>query len=320
MRVLVTGGAGFIGSHLIEQLLREPDATHVRAADNFSTGNRKNIEAFLPRAELVEGDLLDGAVRDRAPGRVDVVFHEAAIPSVPRSVEDPLEARRNGAHLTALSLEGARRAGVRRLVFASSSSAYGDSPVLPKHEELPPRPLSPYAATKVACEQYVRSYARCYPLDTVSPRYFNVFGPRQDPSSPYSGVIARFCLAFCRGGGLSIYGDGEQSRDFTPVANVVRANLLPARHPRPLQGEIFNVGTGARTSLNALVAAPNDITGQQRRAEHLGGRPGDVRHSLADISKARKVLGYEPTVSLREGLVRTLAWYRDGVAAPAVRT
>jgi UDP-glucose 4-epimerase len=315
MRVLITGGAGFIGSHLVEQLLHEPGVALVRVADNFSTGARTNLEPFLDRIELIEGDLALDQVRETAVRGVDVIFHEAAIPSVPRSVEDPLEAHRNGAQVTALLAESARRAGVRRLVFAASSSAYGDSPHLPKHEDLAPTPLSPYAATKVACEQILCAYARCYPIDTVSLRYFNIFGPRQDPSSPYSGVIARFCTAFCRGDPLTIFGDGEQSRDFTYVANVVRANLLAARHPGRLQGEVFNVGAGERTSLNELVAVLNGITGQHRIPEYQPARAGDVRHSLADVRKAEAGLGYRPIVSLREGLIETLAWYRATLPA-----
>ena len=314
MRALVTGGAGFIGSHLVEQLLQAPDVTAVRAADNFSTGDRRNLEPFLRRIELIEGDLLDERTREEAVQGVDVVFHEAAIPSVPRSVENPLESHYNGAHLTALLLDSARRAGVKRLVFAASSSAYGDTAHLPKHEELPPNPLSPYAATKVACEQYLRAYAHCYAIDTVSLRYFNIFGPRQNPSSPYSGVIARFCTAFCRGDRLTIFGDGEQSRDFTYVANAVRANLLAARHSGPLRGEVFNVGVGERISLNKLVATLSEISGAQRQVDYAPMRDGDVRHSLADVSKAQRILGYVPEISLREGLERTLAWYRQVLA------
>lgn len=311
MKALVTGGAGFIGSHLIEQLLREPDIEHVRAIDNFSTGRLQNIEPFRSRIEFLEGNLLDDEIREQAVHGMDVVFHQAAIPSVPRSIDDPFAAHLNGVHATVLLLESARRAGVRRLVFAGSSSAYGETPRLPKHEGMPPQPLSPYAATKVACEQYLRVYALCYPLDTVCLRYFNVFGPRQDPFSPYSGVIARFCLAFCRGSGLTIFGDGKQSRDFTYVANVVRANLLAARYSGRLQGEIFNIAAGERTSLNQLVAILNEITDQARRPEYQPKRTADILHSLADIGKAREVLKYSPSVSLQEGLVRTLAWYQS---------
>ncbi len=311
MKVLITGGAGFIGSHLVEQLLREPGVEHIRVVDNFATGKRKNLEPFASQIELIEGDLLDDATRAHAVRDINVIFHEAAIPSVPRSVQQPVGAHMNGAHATVLLLDSARQAGVRRLVFAGSSSAYGDTPRLPKSEDMPPNPLSPYAATKVACEQYLRAFARCYPMDTVCLRYFNVFGPRQDPSSPYSGVIARFCLAFCGGGSMTIFGDGEQSRDFTYVANVVQANLLAAFHPDPLQGEIFNVGAGERTSLNQLVASLNEITGQDRQVEYKPDRPGDVRHSLADIGKARSILKYRPVVTFRAGLEQTLEWYRN---------
>jgi UDP-glucose 4-epimerase len=310
MKVLVTGAAGFIGGHLVEQLLGEPDVDLVRGVDNLSGGTRANVEPFLGRFEFLEGDLLDESVREEAVSGVDVILHEAAIPSVPRSIEQPLAAHLNGAHLTVLLLESARRAGVRRVVFAGSSSAYGETPRLPKSEEMPPDPLSPYAATKVACEQYLRAYARCYALDTVTLRYFNVFGPRQNPSSPYSGVIARFCQAFSRGGRITIFGDGEQTRDFTYVANAVRANLIAARHQQRLGGEVFNVAAGEQTSLNGLVRLLNEITGRQLRPDYQPGRPGDVRHSLADVRKAREVLGYEPLVSVREGLHRTLAWYR----------
>jgi UDP-glucose 4-epimerase len=315
MKVLVTGAAGFIGSHLIEHLLHEPDIELVRGVDNFSTGRRKNIEPFLSKMEWIEGDLLDNKVRAQAIQGIDIVFHQAAIPSVPRSVERPVETHLNGAHLTVLLLESARQAGVRRLVFAGSSSAYGDTPQLPKKEEMAPNPLSPYAATKVACEQYVRAYARCYLLDTVILRYFNVFGPRQDPFSTYSGVIARFCQAFCRGDRLNIFGDGEQSRDFTYVSNVVHANLLAARHPVPLQGDVFNIAAGERTSLNGLVALLSKITGEKRQAEHQAERTGDVRHSLADIRKAQEILNYRPSVTLQQGLVHTLAWYRQALLA-----
>jgi UDP-glucose 4-epimerase len=310
VKVLVTGGAGFIGSHLVERLLGEPDVGLVRAVDSLTTGKRENVEPLLDRAEYVEGDLLDAEVRERAVRGVDVVFHQAAIPSVPRSVANPLEAHRNGAHLTALLLESARLAGVRRFVLAASSSCYGDTETLPKHEAMAPNPLSPYAATKVACEQYVKAYARCYAMDAVSLRYFNVFGPRQDPSSPYSGVIARFCLAFCKGERPVIFGDGTQTRDFTYVSNVVDANLRAARHPGRLGGEVFNVGAGVQTSLAELVALFNEITGQDLRPIHEPARAGDVLHSLADVGKIERTLGYRPAVSLREGLGRTLAWYR----------
>ncbi len=315
MKALVTGAAGFIGSHLVEQLLNQPDVELIKAVDNFATGTWKNLKPFLSRIEFIKGDLLDDGIRGRALEGIDVVFHEAAIPSVNRSVEQPLAAHINGAHLPILLLERARQAGARRVVFASSSSAYGDTPRLPKRETMPANPLSPYAATKVACEQYLHAYARCYPLDTVSLRYFNVFGPRQDPSSSYSGVMARFCRAVCRQEPLIIFGDGEQSRDFTYVANVVHANLLAARHPQSFRGDVFNVGAGERHSLNQLVAQLNEITGHESQVEYQVERAGDVRHSLADIGRARQVLGYRPQVSFREGLAQTLSWYRQETKA-----
>lgn len=319
MRVLVTGGAGFIGSHLIQHLVQQSDVTLVRAVDNLSTGRLQNIEPLRSRIEFVQGDLLDEATREQCVRGIDVIFHEAAIPSVPRSVKTPLDSHRHGAHLTVQLLESARMAGVRRFIFAASSSAYGDTVVLPKREDMPPNPLSPYAATKLACEQYLRAYGRCYALDTVSLRYFNIFGPRQDPNSPYSGVIARFCRAYCTGEPLIIFGSGEQSRDFTYIENAVQANLLAARHPGRLSGDIFNVGAGEQTSLNHLVTVLNEITGQSRRAEHHAERPGDVRHSLADVSKGRAILGYSPNVSLKQGLFTTLAWYRESVGSPVAR-
>jgi UDP-glucose 4-epimerase len=314
MKVLVTGGAGFIGSHLVERLVGEPDVQSVRVVDNFSTGDCQNLQPFMSRIELIEGNLVETDVRERAVRGIDVIFHEAAIPSVTRSVEHPAETHWNGAHLTMGLLESARRSGVRRLVFAASSSSYGETPELPKHEDMPPRPLSPYAATKVACEQYVRAYAKCYALDTVSLRYFNVFGPRQSASSPYSGVLARFSEAFCRKKTLTIFGDGEQSRDFTYVTNVVHANLLAARCPKPLGGDVLNIGAGQRTTLNEVITILNEITGERRKPEYQPGRVGDVRHSLASIERARQVLGFRPFVSLREGLVQTLAWYANSAA------
>jgi nucleoside-diphosphate-sugar epimerase len=313
MRVLVTGGAGFIGSHLIENFLKEPDISFIRVVDNYFTGKRENLEPFLSHIECIEGDLLQDTVREQVVQGIDVIFHEAAIPSVSRSVEAPIEAHANGSHLTVLLLESARRAGVRRVVFAGSSSVYGDTLQLPKSEDMLPTPLSPYAATKLACELYAHAFARCYPIDTVTLRYFNVFGPRQDPSSPYSGVIARFCLAFCRNEPLTVYGDGEQTRDFTYVANVVRANLLAARHPDRLGGDVFNIGTGERISLNGLIELLNEITHQQQQVRYQSKRPGDVQNSLADIRKARDRLQYRPLISIREGLSQTLAWYRASV-------
>lgn len=311
MNILVTGGAGFIGSHIVEHLIHQPDIQTIRIADNFVTGRLDNLAPFLSRVQIISGDLTDPEVCCEAVDHIDVVLHQAAIPSVPRSVENPLVSHFHGVHLTINLLDAARRAGVRRFVMAGSSSAYGDIDILPKHEDMIPKPLSPYAATKIACEQYAYAFARCYSIDTVSLRYFNVFGPRQDPNSPYSGVVARFCTAFCNNAKITVYGDGEQSRDFTYVANVVQANLLAARHPEPFYGQIFNIGAGARTSLNKLIQELECISGRSLEVVYLPARAGDVRHSLADIQKANSILRYHPTFSLREGLNQTLSWYRS---------
>jgi len=321
MNFLVTGGAGFIGSHIVEQLLKEraaglPGSVGViRVVDNLSTGHIENISPFQGQIEFTQGDLLDDAVRERAVQGVDVILHQAAIPSVPRSVDRPVESHFHNAHVTLLLLDSARRSGVKRLVYAGSSSAYGDSERLPKVETMVPQPLSPYAASKLASEYYCSVFARCYGLDTAVLRYFNVFGPRQDPNSPYSGVIARFCMAYCRKEAITIFGDGEQSRDFTYVANAVQANLLAARAAENLQGGIFNVGCGERCSLNDMVRILNELTGSTIVPTYAQTRPGDVKHSLADITRAQTILGYRPAVRFREGLALTLAWYRQGAAA-----
>lgn len=303
-RILVTGGAGFIGSHLVEALLAQ--GRPVRVLDNLATGSRANL-AHLDGYEWVEGDLLDYETCRAACEGVAGVLHEAAIPSVPRSVEDPLGSFRSGPAATTNILEAARRAGVVRFVFAASSSAYGDTEELPKHEAMLPKPLSPYAAGKLAGEYSVRVYAETMGLDGISLRYFNVFGPRQDPSSPYSGVISLFNRAMSRGDRPIIYGDGGQTRDFTYVANVVRANLLALDAPGPLRGEVVNVGTGAQVSLLDLVAAINRLLGRSIEPEFRPGRAGDVRHSLASLDRVRAVLGYEPSVDFEEGLKLTLA-------------
>lgn len=308
MQVLVTGGAGFIGSHLVERLLTE--GAKVRVLDNLSTGHAENLTSFRERIEFISADLLDDDARRRAVEGVEVIFHQAAIPSVPRSVANPIESHLNGAHATLLLLESARQLRVRRLVFAASSSAYGEKEILPKDEAMIPDPISPYAATKVASEYYLRAFARCYDLDTVSLRYFNIFGPRQDPTSPYSGVIARFCRSFVDDQTLTIFGDGEQSRDFTYVTNAVEANWRAATATGRLDGEVFNVGCGERVTLNRMLETLNDLTGQRRRATYAPSRAGDVRHSLADLRRIRERLGYRPVVSFKEGLARTLEWYR----------
>ncbi|WP_435022661.1 SDR family oxidoreductase (plasmid) [Tundrisphaera sp. TA3] len=303
-RVLVTGGAGFIGSHLVEALISR--GTPVRVIDNLATGRRSNLAHLGDGFEWVEGDLSDLAACESAMSGVDAVLHQAAIPSVPRSVAEPIESHASGPTATLNVLEAARRAGVRRVVFAASSSAYGETAELPKHEGMVPDPLSPYAAGKLAGEHYIRVYARTMGVDGVSLRYFNVFGPRQDPSSPYSGVISLFSKAMAEGRAPIIYGDGGQTRDFTYVANVVEANLRALDFPGKLGGAAINVGTGRRISLLDLVAAINDSLGTDLVPEFRPDRPGDVRDSQASLDRARALIGYEPIVDFEEGLRRTL--------------
>ena len=304
-RVLVTGGAGFIGSHLVEALLAEGHA--VRVLDDLSTGRASNLDAVRDRIEFIEAGAADFEACERATEGVAYVFHEAAIPSVPRSVAEPLQSHESGPTATLNVLEASRRAGVRRVMFAASSSAYGETETLPKVETIVPDPLSPYAAGKLAGEHYVRVYARTMGLDGVSLRYFNVFGPRQDPSSPYSGVISLFLKAMSRGERPRIYGDGLQTRDFTYVEDVVRANLLAMRREAPLGGRALNVGGGRRVSLLDLVAALNAILGTALEPEFLPARAGDVRDSLAGLDLVAEELGYRPAVDFAEGLRRTAA-------------
>jgi nucleoside-diphosphate-sugar epimerase len=304
---LVTGGAGFIGSHLAEELVRRGE--HVRIVDNLSTGKRQNI-AHLTSVEFVEGDLTDVEVAKRAVSGVDYVLHQAAIPSVPRSVQDPVASNRANIDASLDVLVAARDAGVKRLVYAGSSSAYGDTPTLPKVETMATAPLSPYALQKLVGEQYGQMFTRLYGLETVSIRYFNVFGPRQDPSSPYSGVISLFISALCDGRQPTIYGDGEHTRDFTYVANVVDG-VLRACTAAGASGEVINVATGGRISLNTLFTTIRGLVDARVTPIYAAPRQGDVKDSQADISKARRILGYEPIVSFEEGLARTVAWYRD---------
>jgi UDP-N-acetylglucosamine/UDP-N-acetyl-alpha-D-glucosaminouronate 4-epimerase len=306
-RWLVTGGAGFIGSHLAETLIGKGET--VRVADSFITGHRRNLAAIGDRIELVEGDLADPAIAARAVSGMDYVLHQAAIPSVPRSVRDPATSNRANVDATLQVLLAARDASVQRVVYAASSSAYGDTPTLPKHEGMPTRPLSPYALQKLVGEQYMQLFTSLYGLETVSIRYFNVFGPRQDPSSPYSGVIALFVTALLAGKPPTITGDGGQTRDFTYVANVVDGVLRAAAAPNAA-GEVINVATGRQISITELARTLGDIIGVKTPPVHIESRPGDVRHSLADISKAKAILGYEPTVGLEEGLRRTVDWYK----------
>ncbi len=308
MRILVTGGAGFIGSHLTEALVRQ--GHRVRVLDDLSSGRTENLRGVRGDLELRRGDCSDPATARRAVAGVETVFHEAAVPSVARSVKDPALAHRTGATATLNVLLAARDAGVRRVIYAGSSSVYGNTKELPKRETLRPRPLSPYAVSKLAGEEYVRIFAELYGMETLTVRYFNVFGPRQDPGSPYSGVISVFTTALLGGRTPVIYGDGRQSRDFTYVENVVRGNLLALR-AKGARGQAVNLATGRRVTLLDLLRELARIIGRPARAEHRPARAGDVRHSLADIRLARRLLGYRPVVSFEEGLRRTVEWYRS---------
>jgi nucleoside-diphosphate-sugar epimerase len=303
---LVTGGAGFIGSHLAEELLRRGE--QVRIVDSLITGRRENI-SHLPGVDFIHGDLAELDVARRAVQGVDYVLHQAAIPSVPRSVKDPITSNRANVDASLNVLVAARDAGVTRVVYAGSSSAYGNTPTLPKIETMPTAPLSPYALQKLVAEQYCRMFTQLYGLETVTIRYFNVFGPRQDPSSPYSGVISLFIRAMCEGRRPTIYGDGGQTRDFTYVANVVDGVLRACQAPAA-SGEVVNVATGGRISLNELFKAVRDLTGATVDPIYEETRAGDVRDSQADIEKARVLLGYSPSVPFEKGLEKTVEWFR----------
>jgi len=305
---LVTGGAGFIGSNIVEELLRRGE--RVRILDNFSTGKRENIALFLQDVELIGGDLrhLD-TVRQAVDG-VDYILHQGAVPSVPKSIDDPLDTDESNVRGTLNLLVAARDAGVKRVVCASSSAVYGDTPTLPKTEEMKPAPLSPYAVSKLAGEHYCRVFYQVYSLETVALRYFNVFGPRQDPTSQYAAVIPKFVTAMLRGEQPVIYGDGQQSRDFSHVTNVVQANLLAATAPDVI-GQVFNIACGQGYNLLELVAAINQILGTDITPIHTAPRVGDIKHSLADIAKAREMLGYQVEVEFKEGLRCLIAWYEE---------
>lgn len=306
MKALVTGGAGFIGGHLVDALLAQ--GASVRVIDNFSTGRRSNLEHNLGRIELVEGDIADPEACARAMHGIDTVFHEAAIPSVARSVRDPVASNQANVSGTVMVLDQARKAGVRKLVYAASSSAYGDTPTLPKVETMTPAPLSPYAVSKLTGEHYVTVFGRLYGFETVSLRYFNVFGPRQDPASEYAAVIPKFVTTILDGGAPTVHGDGEQTRDFCFIENTVSANLLAAK--ATTRGEVVNVACGARISLNELLRRINGLLGTDVTANYGPGRAGDVRDSLADISAAKKLLGYEILFDVQAGLEKTVRWFQ----------
>ena len=306
---LVTGVAGFIGSSIARALLNSGEK--VRGIDNLSTGNLENIAEIGDRIDFREADIADLDAMRRACDGVDFVFHEAAIPSVPKSVVDPLGSNLANIDGTVNVLVAARDAKVKRVVYAASSSAYGDTPTLPKHEAMSPDPISPYAVAKLASEHYMVSFYRCYGLETVSLRYFNIFGPRQDPSSPYSGVLAKFITQMLHGEQPTMNGDGEQSRDFTYIDNAVAANLLACKAPaEKAAGKVFNVATGRRVTLNETFKLLQPLTSYKGQPNYGPERGGDIKHSLADISKAEAALGYKPAVDFEEGLRRTVEWYR----------
>jgi UDP-glucose 4-epimerase len=310
-KYLVTGAAGFIGSNLVAALTARGEA--VRAYDNLATGHWGLVKRLVTDASLVEpitADIRDAVAMARAMEGIEVVFHEAALGSVPRSVENPCESDEVNVHGTVVVLDSARRAGVRRVIFAASSAAYGDTPTLPKREDMPTGPLSPYAVSKVSGEQYLRVFASLYGMETLSLRYFNVFGPNQLPEGPYAAAIPRFVRAALAAEPITIFGDGEHTRDFCFIANVVNANLLAAASPRKLAGEVINIATGRRISLNDLVKEIGRVLGKQLDVRHLDPRPGDVKHSLADITRAKDLIGYEPTVAWENGIPPTIDFLR----------
>src|SRR3984885_1423436 len=307
---LITGIGGFIGSALAHELLLRGE--QVRGVDNFSTGRRENLAAIMAQIDFREADILDLEAMKLACAGVDYVLHQAAIPSVPKSVLDPIGSNLANVDGTVNVLVAARDAQVKRVVFAASSSAYGDTPTLPKHEHMTPDPISPYAVAKLASERYMISFYRCYGLETVALRYFNIFGPRQDPSSPYSGVLAKFITLMLSGQQPTMFGDGEQSRDFTYIDNAVDANLLACKAPAgQVAGKVFNVATGRRVTLNETFKLLQTLTSYNGSALHDAERGGDIKHSLSDISLAEKHLGYKPKVDFEAGLRRTVDWNRS---------
>jgi len=307
-KYIVTGGAGFIGSNIVEALVRRGE--YVRVLDNFTTGKTQNLVGLDGRIELIKGDIRDlERVREAVKG-VDYVLHQAALPSVTRSIDDPITTNNVNITGTLNVLVAAREAQVKRVIYAASSSVYGDTPTLPKREEMPARPISPYGLTKYVGEQYCQLFTALYGLETICLRYFNIFGPKQDPHSPYSGVISIFIKAFLDGVPPKIYGDGEQSRDFTFVANAVRANLL-ACDAEGAAGQVVNIACGQRTTINELADRIRKLLDSDLEPVHVAERPGDILHSLADISKAQTILGYEPKVDLTAGLMKTVDWFQS---------
>ena len=316
MRYVVTGGAGFIGSNTVEELVRRSHSVVV--LDDLSSGKEDNLAELRTKITFIKGSIGDIEVVRKAMHEAEFVLHLAARTSVPRSVKDPIETNRINIDGALNVLVAARDAKVKRVVFAASSSAYGETPTLPKVETMQPEPISPYGVTKFVGELYAQTFGRCYGMENVSLRYFNIFGPRQDPSSPYSGVLAKFCTAYLEESQPVIFGDGEQTRDFTYVENAVQANLLACEAPN-VSGKVFNIGTGARFSLNQTVELLSKISGKQLQVKYDLPRDGDIRDSLADITLARQFLGYHPQVGFEEGLGRTFEWYRS-VQAKAAAT
>ena len=317
MRYLVTGGAGFIGSNTVDELVRRGHSVVV--LDDFSSGKEDNLAEIRNKITFIKGSITDIEVVRKAMHEAEYVLHLAARTSVPRSVKDPIETNKINIDGTLNVLVAAKELKIKRVVFAASSSAYGETPTLPKVETMQPRPISPYGVTKYVGELYGQTFGRCFGLENVALRYFNIFGPRQDPGSPYSGVLAKFCTAFLEDTQPVVFGDGEQTRDFTYVENAVQANLLACEAPN-VSGKVFNVGVGGRVSLNEVLRTLGKITGKTLEAKYDPPRDGDIRDSQADISQAREYLGYDPQVSFEEGLARTFEWYRESQTKAAAKT